>query len=162
MRSFDRKLDRALEHLGAMQAASQRFFEREPCFVSLEGEVKTGDHVLIFRVREEPPDEFAALAADCCHNLRHALDHIAYRLAIVISKCDPPPNETNIYFPIAGSPQEFEGKLGSSFGSPKRIPTDIRTVLEGAQPYNGGDRFFFPSWRTWTTLTSTDSLPSSQ
>jgi len=149
VRSFERKLDRTLDHLGVLQALSQRFFEREPCGIILECDVQAREHVLYFRAWEDPPAEFASVAAECFHNLRQALDHIAYRLAITISGTDPPPNESSIYFPIAGTPQQFEGKLTSSFGSRQGIPTDIVTVLERAQPYNGGQ---------WTLLSILDDL----
>ena len=111
MRGYEQKLDRALDHLYAVEAAVGKFMQRQPRAVVVESDLKTHKQVMTFRVFEDPPSEITGMAADCFHNLRHALDHIAYGLAIRISGCDPPPNEENIYFPIAKTSASFRGSV---------------------------------------------------
>lgn len=137
--SYMLKLDRALEHLYALQAAAQSFIERDPCAVLMECDVKTKEHVLRLRVFEQPPAQFAILAGDCLHNLRQALDHIAYQLAVVVSQSDPPPNERTAAFPIQNSPESFSSNLKKKIGAPGKIPDDMRAILEALQPYKGAN-----------------------
>ena len=56
MRGFERKLDRALDHLGTLHAASQRFFEADPCAVVLDCDMQTREHVLRFESGRTLPE----------------------------------------------------------------------------------------------------------
>jgi len=138
------KLDRALKHLGELHAATQAFVEREPCAVMFECDVKPREHVFRLRVFEQPPPAIGTIAADCIHNLRQALDHIAYRLAVFVGG-DPPPNEDTAAFPIYSWRKKAKAvvldddRLAAKIGRPSGVPADLRAVLEDLQPYNRPD-----------------------
>ena len=75
------------------------------------------------------------ICGDCVHNVRSALDHLAYVLAIQHSGQNPPPNERNLQFPICGSRPHFDTK--GNWISP--LSDTAKTFIERVQPYNGLD-----------------------
>lgn len=81
--------------------------------------------------------------ADCVHNMRQALDHLAYRLAVSVHGTDPPPNYDNTGFPITTTPSHFQGAVYSKIGPKKRMPTALYADLEALQPYTGRDQRLF-------------------
>jgi hypothetical protein len=77
-------------------------------------------------------DRWSLIAGDCIHNLRSALDHLIYGVALSLAKVSPPPDYRRLQFPIADSPEEFAGQKW-------RIESLGETVganIKGVQPYN--------------------------
>jgi hypothetical protein len=127
--------------LYALHAAEQRWAERDTCLIVEESEVETRKRTFRLRVFEAPEDpQLRLLIGDVTHNLRHALDHLAYRLAIVVSGTDPPPNEATTQFPITSSPSRFKDGLAAKVGPKGRMPQPLYDALESLQPYQGGNR----------------------
>ena len=87
------KLERAQRHLGELNAALDRYSEREP-YITERDPSSTADR-LLYRARlvEQPGPELATVVGDVAHNLRCALDHIVAALA-------PPENRERSAFPI--------------------------------------------------------------
>lgn len=76
--------------------------------------------------------DVSVCVGDCIHNLRSALDHLVYAIAVHESGQNPPPDENVLAFPLANKPSEF-----------KRAKNRIRTLrigvqkaIEQVQPYN--------------------------
>ncbi len=137
------KLDRADEHLRTIENVAQRWSERDPCELVMDCDVQSHEHRFRLAIFESPPDDLNIPISECVHSLRSALDHIGYRLAVNVGG-DPPPNETNSGFPICRDPTHFARSLPNKIGKPKAIPAAMRTALEAAQPYNGGDAANLP------------------
>ena len=143
--SYAVKLARALEHLGALYSAAQLFAESNPFTFGFHKDAKTGEHVAKVALRGQPPTTIGVLAADCIHNLRQALDHLTYQLAIVISGSDPPPNEDTAMFPVYTEIRKGQqvvlddDRLRRKLGDPNKVPGDMRAILEKLQPHYGGD-----------------------
>lgn len=138
--SFELKLARALEHLHAAHARIETFLEHDPGTPVLEQNPAKGEMAFWYRAFLPPDPEIVLRVSDCIHNLRQGLDHMAYRLAVYVGG-DPPPNEETTGFPIYDDPlteTEFTDRLATKIGRPKKIPADMRTALERAQPYSGG------------------------
>ncbi len=135
--SFEDKLTRALEHLHAAQAAVTDFLERDPGTTVLEQNGPKGEMAIWYRAFMQPDPKIAPPIFDCIHNLRQALDHLAYRLAVTVSGVEPPPNEKSCGFPIYGNALS-DDHLRSKIGDPTRIPAEMRAALERAQPHAGG------------------------
>jgi hypothetical protein len=135
------KFRRAIEHAATLDATAQRWADTNPSSVSHEMEVKTRKHILRGHVHSQPSDPLMPLLiGDCVHNFRHALDHLAYSLAIKISGSDPPPNETTTEFPIFTTNRtDFDSALLRKVGKPADMDPRLYAILEGLQPYNGGD-----------------------
>jgi hypothetical protein len=132
---------RAIEDLYALQGAVERWADDDPCTVLQYCEVETHKHLVFIEVGHQPDTTvLAPLIGDCIHNFRVALDHLAYQLAVRVSKRDPPPNWDQSGFPICRSPTHFDGSLPNKIGKRKAMPQALYTALEGLQPYKGGDR----------------------
>ncbi len=77
------------------------------------------------------PDLCVTLASDALHNLRDALDNVAYGLAVAAGKIHP----LHTAFPFGGSAADFENNLGRC----KDVPEEIHTVFRAYRPYKGGN-----------------------
>ena len=135
--SFELKLSRALEHLHAAEARIEDFLELDPGTPVLEQGGPKGEMAFWYRAFVQPDPEIVVRVCDCIHNLRQALDHLAYRLAVVVGG-EPPLNEATTGFPIYDKPLT-DDHLRTKIGDPQKIPAVMRTALDRAQPYNGGN-----------------------
>lgn len=148
-RSHRLKLDRAVEHLYAIEAAAERWSQTNPCMAFDDCDIKTRHHRIFIEVERQPNDPLILLrVGDCIHNLRQSLDHLAYQLAIVARRADPPPNEETTGFPIVEAKpvpgdrprKRFDDGLAEKIARKRDMPPGMYTALEGLQPYHGGDR----------------------
>jgi hypothetical protein len=104
--SYTAKLDRAGEHLAAIEAAIKGWSESDPCDLFMDCEIQTRRERFRLRVSQPPPaDKVDIPISEGVHNLRIALDHIGYQLAIYIGG-DPPPNAAETGFPICRDPAQ--------------------------------------------------------
>lgn len=72
-------------------------------------------------------------------NLRSALDHAVYGIAVKLTGHNPPPNERDLFFPITDSPEKFDTamrRLAKPFEQVQQ--PDVRAMLERLQPYHDG------------------------
>lgn len=95
---------------------------------------------------KQPPVDLSLLIGDCVHNMRAALDHIAYQLAINCMETLSESEAKSIEFPIISNPDDFDrmtkkGKPAYGTGLAKIQYADpaVRPLIEAMQPYNGGD-----------------------
>lgn len=79
-----------------------------------------------------PPmvDDWGLLLGECTHNLRSALDNLAFALARL--RCDPPERPSKIAFPIFDTKREFE-KRGRA--NVDQLPDQAITLIELIQPF---------------------------
>src|SRR5204862_8169161 len=76
------KLDRAYEHLQALNAEIERWVARYPYGLRHEVGDEGREHVGFLEVYRRPDSaQFGLLIGDCAHNLRSALDHLAFAAA---------------------------------------------------------------------------------
>jgi hypothetical protein len=133
------KLQRALEHLEALQAAVDGWAEDEPCVVSYECEVATRKHTLTQRTIGQPTEPiFCFLIGDAVHNMRQGLDHLAYRLAITVYQSDPPPNARICMWPIR-TKAELPSRITNYVGPQNNMPPGMYAAIEGFQTDAGSD-----------------------
>jgi hypothetical protein len=95
-----------------------------------------------------PIHDLGTLIGECVHNLRSALDQLAWQLAIVAGN-DPPPKTTE--FPIFLDREKFHalGKNGkptraSGLFKMRSLDPDSQALIENMQPYHAGDSH--PLW----------------
>lgn len=143
------KLDRAEEHLSELQDATEGFLDDQPCRAFVEPDSEAGLHRLKVEVRDWPPvAEWGVRIGDVVHNLRSALDHLAW-----VAGGDPPPNEDASGFPIFKDERKFHKKRVSMIGGADQR---IQGIIEGVQPYQRGQRFARdPLWHLYR-LSNTD------
>lgn len=128
VRSFSMKLVRADEHLKALNDAVRAFLETNP--YEIVREVSRGGGSWYARVHRSPPESLGLLIGDCLHNLRSALDHVAWRLA---------GNSANrqTEFPIFSDKAAFDKKRGGGLWKMHDMPTGAQDIIESLQPYHG-------------------------
>jgi len=130
------KIGRAEEHLGALKGEIKAWLQADPYSVVKLHDLNTGRHSLAVRIRGTAPfDRLALVAGDCAHNLRCALDHLVFALAIAESGQNPPPDAKKIQFPIVDSAAAFE-KQRYRIGCLTKKSQDF---IESVQPYNRHD-----------------------
>jgi hypothetical protein len=126
------KLDRAEGVVNDIEQAIIDYAATSPYKIVGEFNPKTSELVLRGRSTEPVPVLFGVMAGDAAHNMRSALDHLAWQLALLTSV--EPFDKTQ--FPIALTPEAFES-------SRRRMLRDIdprhQSVMEGVQPYSRTD-----------------------
>jgi hypothetical protein len=85
------------------------------------------------KVTEPLPSTLAPLVGDVAHNLRSALELLAWQL--VTANGGTPGDQTS--FPIARSVEAFEKRI--AIGIPEPIGTEAMRRLRELRPYKGGD-----------------------
>jgi hypothetical protein len=77
------KLLRFEDHFAALKRATRAFLESQPYRVP--SEVKAGGYEHIWRAVEvkRPDPRLGVIIGDCLHNLRSALDHLAWQLVVL-------------------------------------------------------------------------------
>lgn len=145
------KLDQALGHLQHLAVAVQNGPNGDGNRFLIEPDPEVGDDVVRLRLEDFEPMLWAVLIGDCIHNLRSSLDHLAYQLALAEAGPLPPDVERSSEFPIFDDPDDFkrvrskgalkgEPNPGSGFHKIRGMHSDAQDLIEGLQPYHGGDR----------------------
>ena len=129
------KLARSQEHAQAVKNEVQSWFDRHPYSVTKDTNADCTRYSLFLRVNEPPTlQRWTLIIGDCIHNLRCALDYLVYAVAVFEAKCEPPPFERALAFPITDSRKDFEDAVArKSLGS---ISDPVIAVFESLQPYN--------------------------
>jgi hypothetical protein len=150
-------MQRAQEHLGTLVAAIAGFL-RDPETYSPVLEIKEQRRpVLVMEDMKEPPPEWGALIGDYAHNLRSALDHLAFQLTIANSSgAISKERIKGSAFPILVKSKDFwhAHSKGSKIGQPVwgsglhkllGVSDTAKAIIEGLQPYH---RRKYPGTRT--------------
>ena len=131
--SVNLKLSRAEEHFQALKSEIFAYFHHGPYrYAERVSDDFTKYSIVVTRSECEPPIErWGLMTGDCVHNLRCALDHLIYAIA-VFKHGDPPPDADSLAFPIALKPNAFSSYRGKlSMGT---LDNAVWTCLEGLQP----------------------------
>ena len=127
------KLGRAKEHFETLKTELTAWQKLNPYSVRKEHNSDGSRHSLIFvGDSTKELERWSLICGDCVHNIRSALDHLVYGLAIQHSRENPPPNERNLQFPICGSRTHFDTK--GNWIAP--LSDAAKTFIERVQPYN--------------------------
>ena len=130
------KLDRAATHLDALDAATQRFIE-EHCRSSIELDADAREYVLRAHISSQLSPDLSILAGDCAHNLRSALDHIAFQLA-KSHRNGPLPESAakSVEFPVYSTKTAYRDQAPRKI---KLLHPKAQEIIKAVQPYHGGD-----------------------
>ena len=135
------KLGRAEEHVETVEQQIRTWFDHCPYQFVKHANPESTRHSVTIKITKPPAlSLWSLIASDAVHNMRCALDHLVYGLAIRRSKVDPPPDAERLAFPICDSPESFrEAKW--------RIHTlsdPVQTAVERLQPYHRSHQDFPP------------------
>jgi len=131
------KIERAEKHLDELEAAVQLIGEATFKTIGLDHNPQTGEPGLNFRPLNIYPPNIPAIAGDVAHNLRCALDHLAFHLVMVgVSFGETPPEKwEDIQFPIFHSFESYEAGKGRRIQGARREAIE---AIDALKPYKGG------------------------
>jgi hypothetical protein len=101
------KINRARKHIDELEDLRTQFLGSSYHSVFVETDPQTGQSVLSVAVVGHLPDDTAVIIGDAIHNLRSALDHMAYQL---VSEAGVTPSRT-LAFPFAKTRADLDGAL---------------------------------------------------
>ena len=135
-----RRLRRALHHLECLESVVDAWLEENPCRTWSEPEADSTKKLLWVEVLKPPPTaELSLIIGDFLHNLRSALDNLAFELALAY-KGEPMSKsiEGDSAFPVLRTCSDHNLKELNRML--RGIDPDAKTVIQGLQPYNRGER----------------------
>ena len=129
------KTERANKHIADLDTGITAFLDSKPYTLGAKPHpVPQIEHTTLFVASVEPvPDCLAPIVGDAVHNLRSALDHLAWQL---VEASGGTPNR-DTYFPICKTPQQYASAIGK--GEIKRMRSGAEKILSSIQPYATGD-----------------------
>jgi hypothetical protein len=128
------KLGRAHEHAQTVKHEVLAWRDSSPYLITRETNADCTRYSLVAHIGNEPPlRRWSLMVADAIHNLRCALDHLIFAVAVRESAQNPPPNEGELAFPICNKPESFAAASARRLGS---ISDPVRAAIEASQPYN--------------------------
>lgn len=132
--SVKAKLQHAEGYLNSIESEVKSWMNDHPYSIARQTNSDSTRYSLILQINKEPAlQRWSLVIGDIVHNLRCALDHLVYAIAIHESGQDPPPSGNKLMFPICDTSDLFRNE------SNRRLVTlsdRVRTVIETVQPYN--------------------------
>jgi hypothetical protein len=126
------KVERAQEHFRDLEAEARSYLASTPYVIGTRR--NPGSRRLIYFVAsvQPTPPRISAVLGDTIHNLRSALDHLAYQL--VSAGTDKPPS-SRVCFPIVDDRRKYAGRRSELSGArPEAI-----SAVDALMPYKGGN-----------------------
>ena len=128
------KVERAKEHIADLDNAIRRFSESDPYEISTK-EKKAIEHIAFYVAKINPvPDHISLILGDAVHNLRSALDHLAWQLVEAGGRI--PDRDT--MFPICQIPKNYAAALKG--GKIKGVHPNAEKLISAMQPYPTRDQ----------------------
>jgi hypothetical protein len=128
------KLARAQEHLRAINVAIDKFREVDAYTITFEPNSDRRQVAIKLVILRNLPPEWAIIIGDCIHNLRGALDHLAFALPRATGT--DPRWEDWSQFPICDAPRGFGNVIGRCLCGVDALAIE---GVERSQPYFGRD-----------------------
>jgi hypothetical protein len=127
------KIERAKRHISDLDVRIRAFCDSEPYTLGINQKLQIR-HVALYVSDINPiPDDVPLIIGDAVHNLRSALDHLAWQL--VESGGGTP--DRNTYFPICKSPQHYTSAI--SKGGMNAIAPGAIQIIAALQPHGTKD-----------------------
>ena len=130
-RNIISKIERAEKHIRDLQLASQAFFDSRPYEIIAEKNSDTAERTYYLGDIAEVPAEIIAICGDALHNLRSALDYLAFQIIRTRTK----PSERSA-FPIAKSSTIYMSSKARREIEVAR--PDAIKYIDTLEPYKGG------------------------
>jgi hypothetical protein len=117
------------------------YSEADPYELTIDTESDPPWRIGRIKIPDAPLTEWGVIVGDFAHNLRSALDHLVYQLA-VLNECDP--EKMGTQFPIfmaeedylrAGNRGRRKGKLSNRDSQLWGVSEAHKTVIDGLQPF---------------------------
>ena len=125
------KIERARHHVGELARSASQFLSSKPYSIRTSEE-PPGDLVYRVSVAKAVPDDWGLVVGDAVHNLRAALDHLAWALVEVSG--GTPSRDT--CFPIAMSQTAIAQSLPRALAGAR---PEVLAFARRLKPYRGGN-----------------------
>jgi hypothetical protein len=123
------KLDRAQEHVNQLLGEVDAFADNNSYVFVPDHNADLTEHYLHLRLRDPFPGErWGAILGDAAHNLRSALDHLVYAVAIHESGREQPPEHSRLMFPVLDPPKPLP------IGKVRTLSGPVQAAIQTAQP----------------------------
>jgi hypothetical protein len=135
--SSRRKVARAKKHIADLEREIGDFVKKAS-YVRFS-EPHTAKPLLTvhkIRMNKPIPDGLSEIAGDAIGNLREALDHATFSVAIASGVTAP----SNAYFPFSGTVDDIDNCMKKRC---KDIPKEMHPFLRAFEPYAGGNEVLF-------------------
>jgi hypothetical protein len=125
------KLKRAQAHIDAFHTAVEEKLGAHPINYGIGRQVDRDQSAVIYRINRliEIDDGWSPIIGDAVHNLRCALDHLAWQLAIRHCNGVEPKNPNSIYFPITASLHPIPRVCNAHHR--RSLPQDLQCFVSG-------------------------------
>lgn len=122
------KRNRAEAHLKALERLINDFLDGNPYPLVVDPYPEQGRYLVkIMEPKPLPARDIALIIGDCVHNMRCALDYIAWEFAGADSA------DRDTMFPLFADREKYKGH---GMRRIKKLPESARTLIERMQPYN--------------------------
>jgi hypothetical protein len=135
-----RRLDRALFHLEDLKAEVNTWLKERPHRTWTVTEDDVPKKYFYCQVLRKPHSHLSLIVGDCVHNLRSALDNLAFELALAHKRGALSKGiQRDSAFPILRQDIERDENSMKRFKTMTRgMCSDAKTVIEQLQPYKRG------------------------
>ena len=128
---IQKKVGRAKQHHTELVAKIVAFRNTNPFIIDTKRDPVTRRLIYYLSSVREIPVELSLIAGDIFHNLRSALDHLAYQLLLVGAGN----GNFHVAFPIGDDQADFNKKRPRAKG----LRQDALDAIDNLQPYRGGN-----------------------
>lgn len=127
------KLAQARKHLDTLDNEIVLFDKSDPYSAGTYYDAKDEGYIARIHVSRDLPPEWSLIVGDMLHNMRSALDNLAYALVVAHSGKPTEQEARNIQFLVCDGPGEFKDRCARYLG---KMSTGTQATIEGLQPYN--------------------------
>src|SRR5579883_1185602 len=127
------KIERANKHIRDADKAIKRFRRDKPDSLFVDFDAQSGNELVKLHLKPIP-DDIGDSASCAIHNIRSALDALAWAAA---HRNGPPANPRSVDFTIVGGAEDL--KSARIRRKIEAIGADWAGFIEGVKPYPGGD-----------------------
>lgn len=130
------KIERAKKHVNDLSVAIDNFLIESPYELWSRVKKNPSEREIFVKQNKPIPDEVPLMLGDAVHNLKSALDILAWRMV-----GDNAPNPKRVLFPFADSQEGLTGSIGNrqtALAGEKVVAT-----IKELKPYLGGDRYLY-------------------
>lgn len=125
------KIERANQHIKDIESSMRAFRDENPYGFRIESDPKTGDEIHRVEIRRETPISLSLITGDALHNLRSALDHLAWQA----HEADGGKPDRRTYFPICETAAEYKP---ADLAKKQKFSPRLISLFESVQPYQSG------------------------
>lgn len=127
------KIGRAKEHLSSLQSEARQYLASEPYKIATRRDPESRRLIYFMSEVRSTPPRLSAMIGDVIHNLRAALDHLAYQLVWVGGGKVP---GSHVYFPIADSRELYREQRRKQL---KGATPNAIAAVDALTPYRGSN-----------------------